>query len=167
VSSDDGSETLEADRPKAGRVGRRVGIALFWLLLAYLIGMSSISIIPSLFYPEAGPRPRRLQVQACAGEIEALERDLMNRVADYVREPRADSTTHSLAAWDARFLALAGGCGPLEDARKDLATLRIEVQRLLGNYRQGPLQIRMRIRQALRSLSHRARGPASKSLPEG
>lgn len=167
VSSEDGSEALERAESGAGGLGRKAGIAVFWLVLAYLVGMSSVSIIPSLYFPEIGPRPAGPAVAKCATEIAALEHTLMDRTATALRDPPTGDTSRWLAAWDARYVALDGGCGPLEDARKDLAGLRKGLEALLNNYEQGPMQVRERIRRALQSLSERPRGPDAKSPPKG
>jgi len=167
VSSEDGSKALKRAESGAGGLGRKAGIAVFWLLLAYLVGMSSVSIIPSLFFPEIGPRPTGPTVSRCAMEISALERTLMDRTAATLRDPQTGGASRWLAAWDARYLALDGGCGPLENARKDLAGLRTGLEALLNSYEQGPMQVRERIRRALQSLSERRREPNAKSPPKG
>mgnify|MGYP001615122712 CR=1 FL=1 len=167
MSSEDGSKALKRAESGAGGLGRKAGIAVFWLLLAYLVGMSSVSIIPSLYFPEIGPRPAGPTVQRCAREISALETSLMNRTAEALRDPQTSDTSRWLAAWDARYTALHGGCGPLEDARKDLAGLRTGLEALLNSYEQGPMQVRERIRRALQSLSERPHGPNAKSPPKG
>lgn len=75
--------TADASR-RAGRVGRRVGVALFWLLAAYVVGGAALSIIPSLYGAET-TSARRARVDVCAREIRELERtlaDAKSRCAD-------------------------------------------------------------------------------------
>ena len=140
----------EPDRTRnAGRVGRRVGIALFWSFLVFVIGMSAASIIPSLYFPDTAPVPRAPETSACAREIDALERDLLGRVAMTLQQAQTEGLERFLNTWDGRALALAGGCGPLEPARQDLMALRSGVGSLLSNYRAAPIKAQRRLRSAL------------------
>jgi hypothetical protein len=133
-------------------VGRIVGIAIFWLLLCYVIGMSALSIIPSLFWPELGPRPHAPRLEQCAKEIADLDRELLEKTAESLRHrgPRRQLWLHE---WDGRFMALAGGCGPLEGARADLLKLRTGVEALLRRYQGDALRTQERIWRAIDQVS--------------
>jgi hypothetical protein len=137
-------------------MGRLAGIALFWALACYVVGMSAVSIIPSLFWPELGPRPEGPGVERCAKQIDALDHELLNLAADALRTPRQTSRWPALKAWDQRFAALSDGCGALEGARRDLLRLRTGVESLLRGYDRGPMRTRERIRRALEQFEKRA-----------
>lgn len=144
----------------AGQTGRKIGVALFWALAAYVIGMSARSVIPSLFWPDAAPRPAGKGVEVCAEEIDALERSLSRRVRESFAEHSLHGLTPFLAAWDERYAQLAD-CGPLEPARKDLGSLRTELVALLRSYAADPMKRQDRIRRALQALpAGSARSPA-------
>lgn len=149
MSSGGANAGLERSRLESGRLGRKLGIVLFWLLLCYAIGMSARSIIPSLFWPALAPRPHAPALQQCAREIELLDQQLLSKSAQAVRGAGLAKLGHFLHAWDERYMALAGGCGPLEAARKDLQQLRTEVEALLRTYQGKSWKIQERIHRAL------------------
>lgn len=144
---------LGRGRPEPGRLGRTIGIVLFWLLLCYVIGMSARSIIPSLFWPALAPRPAAPRLEQCEREIRELDRVLLDKAAETLRGQNAEELARWLHAWDERYLAIAGGCGPLEGARKDLQKLRARVESLLRTYQGRALGIQVRIRRALDEVS--------------
>jgi hypothetical protein len=126
--------------------------------------MSALSIIPSLFWPDAAPRPESPGVQVCAQEIGALERELTTRAGSALAEGSARGLPAFLAAWDRRYVDL-GDCGPLESTRKELGELRGEVERLLRSYAEGPMKRQDRIRQAIETADHRASAGALEGDP--
>jgi hypothetical protein len=130
-------------------MGRTVGIVLFWLLLCYVIGMSARSIIPSLFWPGLAPRAEAPALKQCLREIRELDQELASKAAATLRSGQPGRISHWLHAWDERYLALTGGCGPLEGAREDLGTLRTELESLLRSYQGGALRTRERIERAV------------------
>lgn len=148
------SEDSHADSGRAKKsAGRRIGVAAFWLMLAYVIGASSLSIIPSLFFPAYGPRMQSPGLQRCAREIEALDHELLRAVTE--RLQGAVPARGALAAWDERFVSLQD-CGPLDGARRDLGKLRDALEALVRRYDQGPRHTRERIHRALTSSSEHA-----------
>lgn len=148
-----GADANVGDRGHAGQIGRKLGIWLFWLLAVYMVGMSAASIIPALYWPNAAPRPKAAAAARCAEEIATLERDLLDTAAGTLRRGEVDGLERSLLAWDQRSIALSGGCGPLEPARKDLLALRARVGALLTGYRGRTLRLQQRLRRALDAFS--------------
>jgi hypothetical protein len=148
VSSVDANAGEMVSRPEE-RIGRRLGIGLFWLLAVYMVGMSAASIIPALYWPDSAPRPAAPAVEQCARQLQALEGDLVSKVASTIQRGRAAGLGRWLNAWDERSLKLAGGCGPLETTRKDLLRLRAELGALLADYRSGSLRVQQRLQRAL------------------
>ena len=134
-------------------MGRRVGIALFWMMLCYVIGMSSFSILPALFWPDHAPRPPAVATDRCAEEIAALDRELLNNTEATLRGERLLPLQAWLRDWDGRYAALSTDCGALEPARKDLFKLRTGIESLIQSYERGPGKARQRIRHALEALS--------------
>ena len=149
--------STDANRARAGqpaeRLGRRIGIGLFWLLLFYVIGMSAVSIIPSLYWPDLAPRPKGLQTEQCGARIEALQQELLARATRTIRGADDRGLQRWLVAWDKRALELSGGCGPLERAHHDLLRLRRGVGSLLAEYRSDPMPVQQRLRRLLKGLS--------------
>jgi hypothetical protein len=146
-----GSASAEQDRGgvPGGRLGRRIGITLVWMSLCFVIGASSLSIIPSLFWPELAPRPPQVPTEQCAQQIAALDRELREDAAARLRgEPRAKLGVW-LREWDGRYMTLSGGCGPLEATRKDLYKLRNGLESLLQRYESGAGKTQRRIQNAL------------------
>jgi hypothetical protein len=140
----------------AEKLGRRLGIALFWLMLVYVISMSAVSIIPALYFPAIAPTPPETAVKLCALRIDELERDLLARTTAVLKRGDAGGLDRWLATWDKRLAELAGGCGALESARQDLLKLRAGIGSLLSSYRSGPLRIQQRLDRALEPWPSRA-----------
>lgn len=150
--------------PTAPRVGRRVGIVIFWLMAAWVVGMSSVSVISALYWPESAPRPAAASVDTCAKQISELDEELSSKATEYLGRHDIRGMEAWLQQWDRRYLALSGGCGPLEPARKDLGELRAEMERLLERYSQDAAKRHERIRQALHQWRREPRKPSKKEL---
>jgi hypothetical protein len=136
--------------PGAGaRIGRKLGIGLFWLLAVYMVGMSAASIIPALYWPNIAPRPDAPALARCAAEIDALERELLRSATASLRRGQVAGVERSLLEWDQRAIALSGGCGALEPAREDLLKLRAGIGALLAGYRSGTLRVQQRLQRTL------------------
>jgi hypothetical protein len=163
VSSGGANAELEHSPPDPGRLGRAAGIAVFWLLLSYVIGMSALSIIPSLFWPQIGPRAHAARLEQCALEIATLNRELVDQAAESLRGHGPANLGHFLRDWDQHYMALSGGCGPLEGARADLLKLRADVESLLRSYQGGAMKAQERIRRALELVKR----PASTARSKG
>lgn len=161
MSKNEAKAELEAGAPDLERRGRILGIALFWLLLCYVIGMSSRSIIPAVFWPGHAPVGDPLAAMRCAEQVDALERQLLRHASAAIDSGDLAEARRRLGAWDKRSLALAAGCGPLERSREDLLELRAGIGSLLDAYESGPLQAHQRIRRALHSSN-----PANLSEPQ-
>jgi hypothetical protein len=148
VSSADANAPETSGR-SGGRIGRKLGIGLFWLAAIYMVGMSTASIVPALYFPAAAPKPKPHAAGQCAERMRVLERDLLAKVADVLQRGEVNGLERWLLAWDQRSLELAGGCGPLEPARQDLLQLRADLGTLLASYRSGPLRAQQRLQRAL------------------
>ncbi|MFI5305991.1 MAG: hypothetical protein ACHQ53_01485 [Polyangiales bacterium] len=125
--------------------------------------MSAVSIIPSLFFPDVGPRPRAPSLARCASELSALDQALVEITARSLRGKKLSDFGRSLHAWDTRATALSGGCGPLDEARKDLLHLRADVEALIRKIDSGPRKTQERIRRALQQIKERAAAAQSQS----
>lgn len=99
-------------KPAAGRgarrldpalVGRRVALALYAVLAVWVMGSGLVSVVPQIFWPHSGViRP----TADCTLEIDALLTSLEDTVT--VRPELA--RRERFAAWDERYLSLAGSC---------------------------------------------------------
>jgi len=160
VSAQDTSDSFEGARPQGtARIGRRVGVALFWVMCVFLIGMSSRSIIPALYFPHSAPVPEGTEVAKCATELRALERELSTAAATAVEQGSVERWIAGRKTWDARYLALSGGCGTLESAREDLGVLRSELDALLRAYGDGAQATQDRLRRTLAAFAEPNPGP--------
>lgn len=137
----------EAPIRRAPSLGRRVGIALFWLLALYVIGGAALSILPALYWPEHAPRPPRSL--ACARDLDVLERELAAHAAGAFGHARLATRKAWLSQWDRRYSALGSDCGPLEGARRDLGALRVSLGAWLDEHERGSERIRARFRRAV------------------
>jgi len=151
---------MQARKSGAARIGRRIGITLFWCLAVFVIGASARSVLAQLYdwpitYEQARPET---EVEAlCAKEIPALQKSLLDQAGNSLRAPRDPAGQHRwLVAWDKRFAELRHGCGSLDDARRRLGTLRRNVESLLHDHTRNNLPLIERIDRALPRSSTRS-----------
>jgi hypothetical protein len=166
----DASQTSNAAQTSsAARRGRAAGVILFWCLAVYVVGMSSWSIIPSLYFPSLVEAPKAIGAEACMAELEALEEELSEESARALASREVRSPERWLGEWDRRMAGLHGQCGPLETARKDLETAREVVGSMLERYADdaAPAQRKTRASlDALRRAPHQLR-PPHRTPPHG
>lgn len=144
------AETSGGTPPRPPRsAGRRVGIALFWLSAAYVVGGAALSILPALYWPAHAPRMPSPGVIECARGIDTLERELSAHAAGAYEDVRAGVHAAWLARWDRRYAALGSDCGPLEPARLDLGTLRTDLGAQLAEHERSSRPARERVRRAV------------------
>ncbi len=148
----DPPQTNAAQESSAARRGRAAGVILFWFLAVYVVGMSSWSIIPSLYFPRVAPTPKALGAAACMNELEALEHELSQHSALALQSREVRSPEHWLGEWDRRMAGLRGQCGPLETARKDLESAREVVGSMLERYADDAAPAQRKTRAALDAL---------------
>ena len=138
----------------AGRIGRRAGVALFWLMCVFLIGMSSRSIIPALYFPDSAPRLQTPGAARCARELSALQAEMSSVAAESLRSASIAAWRARAPGWDGRLHALERGCGELERTRLDVVRLHGELEAMLRSYGDdGAMQFQKRVRGALAALS--------------
>ncbi|MDH5672447.1 MAG: hypothetical protein OEZ06_09885 [Myxococcales bacterium] len=147
----------------AERIGRRVGLVIFWLVTAYLVAMSCLSVIPALYFPSLAPRPKPLPTATCANEIEALEGELVEAARRHLEQRSVRGMKRWLDGWDARYMRMDGGCGPLDASRQDLQRVRDEFEDMLERYGQTPSPIQQRIRHRLDELRPAGNGSEQQS----
>ncbi len=114
-----------------GRLGRRIGAGVFWILALYLIVVAFYSIVPQVFAESSAPSGVAGGGQ-CREALGGLRDALVDGLADHVRSGvRGDPDRAWLARWDARFAQMEPGCrGPkLEEAVSLLGRLRQRVGR--------------------------------------
>jgi hypothetical protein len=154
VSDSDDTELPAGPATSAGRLGRRAGVILFWLMGVFLIGMSSRSIIPALYFPSAAPRPQAEGAERCARELSILQAEMTSAAAESVQSASITPWRARATAWDGRLHALARGCGELERTREDLLRLHGQLEAMLRAYGgdDGAMQFQQRVRGALAAL---------------
>jgi hypothetical protein len=154
VSDDEDSPAPAGPAASAGRAGRRAGVALFWLMGVFLIGTSSRSIIPALYFMDAAPRPQAQGAARCQRELSALQSEMSRAAAESLQSASITPWSSRAAGWDGRLHALEQGCGELERTREDLLRLHGELESMLRRYgsERGAMQFQQRVRGALAAL---------------
>jgi hypothetical protein len=134
----------------AAVIGRRVGIAIFWLMAVFVIFASTRSVLAQLYGHETSAGPVQANERRCADELRALERSLLDHAADELRLPRDRSRVGRwLAEWDRRYAALEGTCGSLTGTRRELFSLREDLEALLHERERRQRPLTERIERAL------------------
>jgi hypothetical protein len=140
-------------RTRAERIGRRIGVTVFWCLAVFFVGMSTYSVVGQL-YGATVPHSARGPEAKCASELESLERTLFEVSADVVRSGDDKKLSTKLRKWDNRFQALAGKCGELAHTWQELGELRASVATMLRNFGDDQATARKRIQQALDAVTN-------------
>ena len=148
-----------SSKTSAARIGRRIGIACFWIMAVVVIGMSTRSVVMELFgngdEREASPE----QVRACAHDLRVLERSLLDHTAADIRWPRHASDTQAwISKWDGQYASL-GPCGSLDTARLKLFQLRERTVALLHAHLRKNLPLTESIDRVLEQIESRSSRP--------
>jgi hypothetical protein len=119
----------------------------------FLVGMSSRSIIPALYFPDAAPRLRAPGAARCAEELTALQSEMTLAASESLRIASIAPWRAGEPGWDGRLHALELGCGELERTRLDVVRLHGELEAMLRSYGDdGAMQFQQRVRGALAAL---------------
>lgn len=157
-----------ASRRRAGRIGRRVALGIYWLFMVYIAVVSFYSLVPQIFWPTT---TETLEESArCDGELRVLVAQLREHAADVaadrVAPTRATDTTRDDAdgdasssdqffrRWDARYVALASRCEG--DARYDrVGTLRHRIDTTTRRFAREDGRLFHEVERSLRTASPR------------
>lgn len=113
---------------RAGRIGRRAALALYWTLLLYLAVVGFTSVIPQVFFPEVDETARAELPQDCAAAI-AVQHEALEEFAMAVTG-RDTNNPEFWQSWDRRHNALGTDCGGDERFGR-LETLRYHFENSL------------------------------------
>lgn len=132
---------------RAGRLGRRIALGVYWVGLIYMLVVGFATVLPRVFFPtSAVPDPGG----RCIDELSTLQTSML---AEDEQLGRADATEIQsfFDDWDATFVALYDRCGD--------APAYVEVERLRYRYeatlRRFAREDRVLIDRAEAALSHR------------
>jgi len=132
---------------EAGRWGRRIAAAIYWVGIAYIVVVGFRSIIPAVFWPGSGdPSPPTSTAPAsaewCRYELEQLKTTLVDRAVAHIRaedsRTRAEADRRTFfSAWDRRWGIAGARCdspalGTLERLRYQIETTLYRFDRQEG-----------------------------------
>lgn len=153
-----------ASRRRAGRIGRRVALGIYWLFMVYIAVVSFYSLIPQIFWPTT---PETLEESArCDAELRVLVAQLREHAADIAADRVPNDGAHTDAAnganastdffrrWDDRYVALASRCEG--DARYDrVGTLRHRIDTTTRRFAREDGRLFHEVERSLRTASPR------------
>ncbi len=161
-----------ASRRRAGRIGRRVALGIYWLFMVYVAVVSFYSLIPQIFWPTTH---ETLEESArCDAELRVLVAQLREHAADVAADrvpnasaadpadreaPRdgsdaANASTDFFRRWDDRYVALASRCEG--DARYDrVGTLRHRIDTTTRRFAREDGRLFHEVERSLRTASPR------------
>jgi len=129
----DSEDTDDATPRQPLPTSRRIALAIYGVLLSFVIVAGFYSVIPPIFWPEVPTEA--LPEFDCRGELASLEHALLDTAAEHVRRggerPRATAPAW-LAAWDTRFHTLEARCPSLPTT--SLERLRFRLERTLWRF---------------------------------
>ena len=119
-------------------IGARVGLAVYWALIAFVIGFGVRSITLQVFWPHADAPPPAQTCRAGIGELASELRARGGAAAAEIRQPTRDDRFFS--TWETRYRALGPLCqgDTARDAYGTLARYRYSLeQSLVRHQREG------------------------------
>jgi hypothetical protein len=130
-------------------IGRRIGIALFWCMAAFVVTASTRSVLMELYgTPTSTGDPA--ESAKCAESLRSLHESLLDRASDELRAPDDPAELrHWFTDWDRKFAATSDGCAALTETRHTLQSLRERVEALLRGYARDEVPLTERIQRAL------------------
>lgn len=136
------------------KLGRRIGSALFWLLVVFVASSATYSIVVQVF-PSLATQPAPSEARArCGRQIPELRDELLGRARE-IPGPEGEAGIKAwFAAWDQRFHALGSHCGELEQTRVELRRLRDSIHAMLRRFERRETPRLERIRRAIDDHSH-------------
>jgi hypothetical protein len=151
-----------ASRRRAGRIGRRVALGIYWLFMVYVAVVSFYSLVPQIFWPTTTETLE--ETARCDVELRALVTQLREHAADVAADrvgqadvARGDSGTSSddfFRRWDDRYVALASRCEG--DARYDrVGTLRHRIDTTTRRFAREDGRLFHEVERSLRTASPR------------
>lgn len=117
------SESYAADL-RAARIGKRLGLLVYFILLIFIISAGAFSIIPQVFGIQRTHVVSSSDEKRCLNEIPRLKSELLRKAGGEIERFPTQEHPEWLREWDRRFRGLGEHCGKLEPTRLDLRTLR-------------------------------------------
>lgn len=133
---------------RAGRLGRRIALGVYWVGLLYMLVVGFATVLPRVFFPTSTvPDPGG----SCVDELSALQTSMLAEDEHSIGRAEVADIQSFFDNWDATFVALYDRCGD--------APAYVEVERLRYRYeatlRRFAREDRVLIDRAEAALSHR------------
>jgi len=126
-----GDDAEPAGARRAGRIGRRVALAVYWTLLLYLAVVGFYSVTPQVFAPDIDEDARTELPEACDPALRLLHEQLREHAARTMH--RGHDERDFWRRWDARYDALSVDCHG-EPTYGDVGQLRHRLQTTLQRF---------------------------------
>lgn len=158
-----------ASRRRAGRIGRRVALAIYWAFMLYIAVVSFYSLIPQIFWPTSNEVLE--DKVTCEAELVSLVEGLRAHAAETVagdHHPRSGPFGGNFfRRWDDRYVALRSRCEG--DARYErVGTLRHRIDTTEKRFAREDGRLFDEVERSLRPPPRRAPSPSpGDSLREG
>ena len=120
----------------SGKLGRRIALAAYGVLLVYVSIVGLSSVIRQVFFRKVDPAAAAAIGPDCAEGLATLRDELMHLTKTQVTTPHGAGSTasleRSLGGWDERYLALRPRCP--EHPYRLLGRLRYRLETSLTRY---------------------------------
>lgn len=133
---------------RAGRLGRRIALGVYWVGLIYMLVVGFATVLPSVFFPTSTASDPG---GSCRDELSTLQTSMLAEGERTIGRAEAADIQSFFDNWDATFVALYDRCSE--------APAYVEVERLRYRYeatlRRFAREDRVLIDRAETALSHR------------
>ena len=142
-------------------IGRRIGIALFWCMAAFVVTASTRSVLMELYgTPSNTGDPT--ETAKCAESLQSLHDALLEQASGELVAPADQQNARLrrwLTDWDRKFADTSDGCAALTETRHTLRSLRERVEAMLREYARDEVPLTERIQRALQRYLPRSTSP--------
>jgi hypothetical protein len=149
------------EEKQRGRLGRRLAVGIYSVVLAYLVVVGFASVIPQVFWPESD---ESFDLE-CADGLELLRHEIDELRLAYLSTNETDPSAlrEALKSWDLRLNALAKRCD--EDQVHLLNRYRYRVELNLQRYMREDAPLAERVSETLDAASDSPSTETSEPTP--
>jgi hypothetical protein len=135
--------TLAAGPKPRSSIGHRVGVAVYWVFITFVIAFGARSVTQQVFWPRADATP---SATSCGEGLRALAAELRAFAADNASQPSTSAPAADddfFRGWDARQHALDPLCtgDAARDASGTLARYRFSLEQSLVRHRREETEL--------------------------
>ena len=130
------NDDTHSDKPSgisAATIGRRVGMAAYWIVLIFVLSAGATSIIPQVFGFRKPARKSVIDPQKCLKRTRTLSLELRSKSNDFCARLSTQKARAWLERWDEQYRNVIAKCTALDFDQIELKALRDDLESMVIN----------------------------------